>query len=75
MLQQPNHPPPEAEDDLGFLERRACEESAAAAANESRIVAAAHRLLALEYEAQAKELRARRDAGQPSEGDSEQLEE
>jgi hypothetical protein len=48
-----------AEDNLEYYERRACEEREAETAATSSEAASAHRLLALEYEAQARELRSR----------------
>lgn len=53
-------------EDLEYYERRARDEAAAAASAHSVEAASAHRLLAIEYEAQARELRARLDgvAGQ-----------
>ena len=47
------------EDNLEFYERRTREEVASAAASTSVEAASAHRLLAIEYEAEALELRAR----------------
>lgn len=44
-------------DNLEYYERRAREEAAAAEASASTEAASAHRLLAIEYEAQARELR------------------
>ena len=46
-------------EDLEYYVRRAREEAAAAAAAHSVEAASAHRLLAIEYEGQAQELRAR----------------
>lgn len=46
-------------EDLEYYERRARDEAAAAASAHSVEAASAHRLLAIEYEAQAQELRAR----------------
>ncbi len=46
-----------AEDNLQYYERRAREEREAETAATSSEAASAHRLLALEYEAQARELR------------------
>jgi len=45
------------EDDLSYYERRAREESAAADAAVDPTVASARRLLAIQYEAEARELR------------------
>ncbi|MFT3966057.1 MAG: hypothetical protein QM690_09265 [Sphingobium sp.] len=46
------------EDDLSYYEQRAREERVAAASATRPQIASAHRLLAIEYEAQARELRA-----------------
>ena len=46
-------------DDLRFYEERARQEKAAAEAANSKEAASAHRLLAIEYEAHARELRER----------------
>jgi hypothetical protein len=48
---------------LEYYERRARDEAAAAASASSAEVASAHRLLAIEYEAQARDLRSRLDYG------------
>ena len=45
------------DDNLEYYERCAREEAAAAEASSSTEAASAHRLLAIEYEAQARELR------------------
>ena len=45
------------EDNLEYYERRAREEKAAAESSSSTEAASAHRLLAIEYEAQVRELR------------------
>ncbi len=47
------------EQNLEYYERRAREEAAAAAQSPSAGVASAHRLLAIEYAAQAREVRSR----------------
>lgn len=47
------------EQNLEYYERRAREEAAAAAQSSSAGVASAHRLLAIEYAAQAREVRSR----------------
>lgn len=47
------------EDDLEYYERRGREEAESAATSTSVEAASAHRLLAIEYEAQARDLRAR----------------
>lgn len=49
-------------DNLEYYERRAREEADAAEAAASAEAASAHRLLAIEYEAQARELRSRTEA-------------
>lgn len=46
-------------EDLEYYERRARDEAAAAASAHSVEAASAHRLMAIEYEAQAQKLRAR----------------
>lgn len=48
-----------SQDDREYYERRAQQEAAAAAAATKTEVASAHRLLAIEYAAQARELRER----------------
>lgn len=48
-----------AENNLEYYERRAREETEAANSGSSTGVASAHRLLAIEYEAHAQELRTR----------------
>lgn len=47
------------DDDLRFYEERACQEKAAAEVASTPEIASAHRLLAIEYEAHACELRER----------------
>lgn len=54
-----------SEDDLAFYERRAREEAQAATHNSSPELASAHRLLALEYQARAAELRDSMKASKP----------
>ena len=54
------------EDDLSFYERRTTEESLAAQRATSPGRASAHRLLAIEYAALARELRTRREREQRS---------
>ena len=51
-----------SDDNLEYYERRARDEAAAAEAATSSEAASAHRLLAIEYEAQAKELRTRQES-------------
>jgi hypothetical protein len=46
------------EDDVGYYERRAREEDAAAEAASDPVIASAHRLLAIEYADHAKSRRA-----------------
>lgn len=48
---------------LKYYERRARDEAAAAGSASSIEVASAHRLLAIEYEAQARDLRSRLEQG------------
>jgi len=50
------------EDNLEYYESRTREEAASAAASTSIEAASAHRLLAIEYEAEARELRARQQS-------------
>jgi hypothetical protein len=50
------------EDNLEYYERRSREEAASATASTGVKAASAHRLLAIEYEAQARELRARQQS-------------
>jgi hypothetical protein len=53
------------EDNLEYYERRAREEAKAVAASDNVSAASAHRLLAIEYEAQARDLRTGRKQQQP----------